>query len=651
MPKYTDNKHPAPRKPYTKPARDQPPSASSPRRPRPFARDSATEAPRPRRGPPPDKRKPAIKAKPQPAQLDLSGQHLASPPSATDLASTAKLNLSDCSLSSIAFAKHAAASLTWLNVSGNALADPGAWAGIEQLGTLFVLNASHCGLTEVPACVSSLSKLKALVLSHNSLTALKHVANLPDLNTIVVSNNALTALPSSLATLPSLKKISAAHNRLTSTSLPDLSSLAHLHELRLNDNPSLTSLPPHFGSWGKADGAKGIEILDLGNCGFESWFGLRELAKQDAVVNLGLKGNKVAEDAVRDAGFDDFKAKLTILLPSLRILDTHRFDAKHADLKTRRASRTEEQRILDAGPMALAANAKRAAPVAVDDVVRARERERENRRRRKKGIQEEVGEGKKKKRGRADEDGEGEGEGASVEHDPSASASASGSAAAGVEAASDKASAAVDEERKKPKKRKSRAEKRAAKEGGAHEDRAAAEGAAEASPAPVVVAAAASPTPSASAADSSATTAAAVPKVKKDKTKKKGGVLAALQGDPSTSSSSTAKPVSASTPAPTPAPAPAPKEEKQKTSVAKIIEVRRPGAADGKGSKKRKGAADDMAAQERKVDVGALLGLSKPVEVGGAQEGEQDRAQQPAALLAGLGAAAGSGLFGGGGWD
>ncbi|KPV74285.1 uncharacterized protein RHOBADRAFT_54128 [Rhodotorula graminis WP1] len=647
MPQHSDNKHQPPRKPYTKPAPDQPRSSAA-RRPRPFSRDNLDEGTKQRRGPPPDRSKPPTKAKPQPAQLDLSGQQLTAPPAPADLANVAKLNLSNCALSSIAFAKHAATSLTWLNLSGNALADPGAWAGIDQLQTLFVLNASHCGLTEVPACVASLSKLKALVLSHNSLTALKHVANLPDLNTIVVSNNALTALPSTLATLPSLKKISAAHNRLTSSSLPDLSPLAHLHELRLNDNPTLTSLPPHFGTWGKADGAKGLEILDIGNCGFESWFGLRELAKQDAVVNLGLKGNKVAEDAVRDAGFDNFKAKLTILLPSLRILDTHRFDAKHADLKTRRALRTEEQRILDAGPMALAANAKRDAPVAVDDVVRARERERENRRRRKKGIQEEVGEGRKNKRVRDDEDGDGDGDGASVEPGPATAGAGSGSA--GAEGTDDKASAAVDDERKKPKKRKSRAEKRAAKEGGAGEGTAGGPGAAEALPAPVVAEAL---SPSTATVDASATTAVTTPKDKKDK-KKKAGVLAALQGDSSASSSSS-KTAPASTSAPVPAPAPAPKEEKQKTSVAKIIEVRRPGAVDGKGGKKRKAAAaataDDAAAQDRKVDVGALLGLSKPVEVGRSQDGEQGEAQAPAAHLAGLGAAAGSGLFGGAGWD
>lgn len=149
----------------------------------------------------------------------------------------------------------------------------------------------------------------------------------------VVSNNSLTALPRSLATLPALKKISAAHNQLTSPGLPDLSALSHLHELRLNDNRSLSSLPLHFGSWGKAPppssagpvpdsgyqqqknkprSRRGLEILDLGNCGFESWFGLRELAKQDGIVNLGLKGNKVAEEAVAANGFESFREKVRV---------------------------------------------------------------------------------------------------------------------------------------------------------------------------------------------------------------------------------------------------------------------------------------------------------------------------------------------------
>lgn len=171
----------------------------------------------------------------------------------------------------------------------------------------------------------------------------------------VVSNNKLTSLPSTLTSLPSLKKISASHNLLTPSGLPNLSSLSHLHELRLSHNPSLTSLPSHFGGWGKqplpavadsqADAGRenqrrgrgagaggvagkrqGIEILDLSSCGFENWYGLRAIAEQDGIVNLGLKGNKVASDAMSgaeggaggDTGFEEFKSKVRSSSPFCR---------------------------------------------------------------------------------------------------------------------------------------------------------------------------------------------------------------------------------------------------------------------------------------------------------------------------------------------
>lgn len=135
----------------------------------------------------------------------------------------------------------------------------------------------------------------------------------------VVSNNKLVSLPSTLATLPSLKKISAAHNQLSASSLPDLSSLSQLREVKLNDNRTLTSLPPHFATWGKANQAgsaqskrpPGLEIVDLGNCGFQDWFALKELASQSGIVNLGLKGTKVEEEAMADSGgFEAFKSKV-----------------------------------------------------------------------------------------------------------------------------------------------------------------------------------------------------------------------------------------------------------------------------------------------------------------------------------------------------
>lgn len=186
-----------------------------------------------------------------------------------------------------------------------------------------MLNASNCSLTAVPVVVESLYSLKALVLSNNQLTSLEHVAKLPDLNTIVISNNALTSLPASLNTLPALKKISAAHNKFTADQLPDLTTLIQLREVKMNDNPTLTALPSHLATWGKGTlgnfaefkGRRpaGLEILDFGNCGFEDWLDLQPLVGQGNIVNLVLKGTKVAEEAKEAGGFDEYKRKVSSL--------------------------------------------------------------------------------------------------------------------------------------------------------------------------------------------------------------------------------------------------------------------------------------------------------------------------------------------------
>ncbi|KAL8281127.1 hypothetical protein RQP46_006485 [Phenoliferia psychrophenolica] len=316
------------------------------------------------------------KAKAASSTLDLSNTALTIPPSLSPASfpDLHKLDLSNCGLTSLAFVKEAKLSLTWLNVSGNKLDGPGAWDGVEELKGLFVLNASNCGLTRVPSAVASLSSLKALVLSHNSLSSLgPHISRLPDLNSLIVSHNTLTSLPKTLATLPSLKKLSASHNALVSGSLPDLSPLEHLREIRFSNNPTLDALPDHFASWGKGQDesgkpGRGLEIVDLGQCGFQDWVGLKALVGQTNVVNLGLKGTKVGEEALED-GFEAFRGKITILLPSLRILNDVRFDAKFQDLKKRRESRAPEVAILDAGPMGRAINEASAQPVLIPEAL------------------------------------------------------------------------------------------------------------------------------------------------------------------------------------------------------------------------------------------------------------------------------------------
>lgn len=137
----------------------------------------------------------------------------------------------------------------------------------------------------------------------------------------VVSNNQLTSLPDTLTTLPALKKISAAHNLLTPSTLPNLSPNSLLKEIKFNDNPHLTSLPTHFSTWGKGSlngiefkgkRKSGLEIIDLGNCGFKNWSDLRELAGQETVLNLGLKGNLIAEEA-KEEGFEEFRRKVRFI--------------------------------------------------------------------------------------------------------------------------------------------------------------------------------------------------------------------------------------------------------------------------------------------------------------------------------------------------
>ena len=147
-----------------------------------------------------------------------------------------------------------------------------------------------------------------------------------------MSHNSLEGLPNDLATLPSLKKISASHNKLSADSLPDLSALEHLREIKFNDNPTLEKLPSHFVGWGKGQEGQddqgdnkstrkraGLEIVDIGNCGFKDWMSLKELAAHSGVYNLVLKGNEVITDALSEADYDELKSKVRLVsLPEMR---------------------------------------------------------------------------------------------------------------------------------------------------------------------------------------------------------------------------------------------------------------------------------------------------------------------------------------------
>lgn len=170
-----------------------------------------------------------------------------------------------------------------------------------------------------------------MVLSHNHVSALPAAfPHLPELNTLVLSNNELTQLPVTLpSSLPNLKKLSLGHNRLEKDGLPDFSVCSHLREVRLGGNETLCTLPAHLSAWGRGvdGGAPGLVLLDVSDCGLDTWEAVQPLlampqqTDRHGLANLGAKGNRIAEEP-------RYRETLCNALPALRILDNVRLIPK-----------------------------------------------------------------------------------------------------------------------------------------------------------------------------------------------------------------------------------------------------------------------------------------------------------------------------------
>ncbi|KAK9894525.1 outer arm dynein light chain 1 [Cystobasidium minutum MCA 4210] len=219
--------------------------------------------------------------------------------------------------------RFAGGTLTWLNLSGVDCAHPGKmdWMFLRMMETLFVLTMMHCNMEELPQEIASVKSLKALVASHNSLTSasLSHLTPLKSLNSLILSDNQLTSFPSStLISLTSLKKLSLANNRLTSDGLPSFAGISStLEELRLNGNRGITSVPELVAQGNEASSA--LSVLELSHTEIKDFEEIKKLQKLPRLINLGLRDTPLSR-------IDDYRAKITEMLPNLRILDNVRFD-------------------------------------------------------------------------------------------------------------------------------------------------------------------------------------------------------------------------------------------------------------------------------------------------------------------------------------
>lgn len=148
-------------------------------------------------------------------------------------------------------------SLTWLNLSGNALDDLG--DHLSLLTKLTVLNVSHNELKRIPSVIGRLPALRALIANNNNLAALDVVEACPrTLQTLIISNNSLSSMDFSalLRRCHDLTKLNISHNRFFGLTFREDDALtSQLSELRANHNriSTITHLPP------------ALTILDLGN--------------------------------------------------------------------------------------------------------------------------------------------------------------------------------------------------------------------------------------------------------------------------------------------------------------------------------------------------------------------------------------------------
>lgn len=239
-----------------------------------------------------------------------------------------------------------------------------------------MLNVNECGLNALPKAFGKLHKLKAFVAMNNpwqrldpdvisQWTELNSMSEwslptllVPNAHGIVISHSPnLLSIPS-LTSLVHLSKLTFSHcPRITPASLPDLSSLPVLKDLKMNNLPLLTALPPHLLQWGTGSMSRleptdtrsglGLEALDAGNCSLHAAvIDLFKTARLPHIRSITLHHNPL------ELTVPDYPAKLQALgtMPRLQIVDNKRVverkqhDAEAAK-KAKKAKRKDKAKV------------------------------------------------------------------------------------------------------------------------------------------------------------------------------------------------------------------------------------------------------------------------------------------------------------------
>ncbi|WWD08364.1 hypothetical protein V865_006476 [Kwoniella europaea PYCC6329] len=226
------------------------------------------------------------------------------PPSPERLANVTRIDLAGSGVKDVSWLKDAKG-VSWLSLNGCQIER--GWEQVGELDKLTVLNINGCGLSDLPSSLVGLKGLKALVAMNNDWKELNEevLKGWKELNSLIISHSPnLISLPTTLSSLYHLSKLTFSHcPKLTSDSLPDLSPLPLLRDVKMNNLPLLTQLPSHIVNWGKGNLDKvgkgknedefgdGLEVLDLGNCSlsFESIKTIFNLGSSSSSNSSGTK--------------------------------------------------------------------------------------------------------------------------------------------------------------------------------------------------------------------------------------------------------------------------------------------------------------------------------------------------------------------------
>lgn len=248
-----------------------------------------------------------------------------------------------------------------------------------------VLNISETGLQSLPAPLSELRNLKALVAMGNPWTEIDSdvMENWDQLNSLsmfigqtkscysadrpsVASHSPnLTRMPEALSGLRHISKLSFSHcPRLAASGLPDLTELPLLRDVKLNNLALLEQLPRHLATWGTGTlpasehtsttrSGDGLEVLDLGNCSLPFSVIKTVFLAQDwpQLRSVSLHSNPLAvtnpdyAEILRDSD----------RLPKLQIIDAKRVverkrkgEVQESKIDRRRREKKEKRRITGA---------------------------------------------------------------------------------------------------------------------------------------------------------------------------------------------------------------------------------------------------------------------------------------------------------------